>query len=108
MLISDWSSDVCSSELRQQAHGRDAVRERVMNLRVDRKAMVFEPFDHVAFPQGPTAIEAMAMKPGDQLPEFPLAARSRQRVMSNVVVHVDIAHGRSEEHKSELQSLMRR
>src|SRR3546814_4942383 len=110
MLISDWSSDVCSSELRQQAHGRDAVRERVMDLRVDRKAMVFEPFDPVAFPQGPTAIEAMAMKPGDQLPEFPLAARSRQRVMSNVVVHVDIAIGRqarSEEHTSELQSLMR-
>src|SRR3546814_2568451 len=123
MRISDWSSDVCSSDLCA-----------VMNLEEEREAPIVQTFDQRDFPRRPLQVERMRVQARDQHTEFALAARIRQRGVAQVIVDIDVlrffpgrlefAHalghqplierrGRwhlralsSEEHTSELPSLM--
>src|SRR3546814_5460992 len=86
MRISDWSSDVCSSDL----------------LRWPSK-----PFVHVgAGPGAPGAAAAVAAKPGAPKPESPVPSNPAPASLSMSRRSVT-SLSRSEEHTSELQSLMR-
>src|SRR3546814_5213183 len=100
MRISDWSSDVCSSDLlvlRPGDHGIDR-QPRTRRVRADRDRAVADadPFD---------------LHPGDQhvgqsgAQHRPGADRRRLGVAA--IVAVLGSPDRSEEHTSELQSLMR-
>src|SRR3546814_4039368 len=93
MRISDWSSDVCSSDLdRASAHQVRAARQ-------DLQAR------HAAV--GQRAAEPRVLRPDAMFgPHF--GRRRRCRLIA-VRVRIDAGRGivRSEEHTSELQSLMR-
>src|SRR3546814_3620271 len=81
MRISDWSSDVCSSDLHVPGHHRSRSRDLVDEARYLRAR------DRV----GKTITEVWKDMPG----EYPLDLTDRPPIR------------RSEEHTSELQSLMR-
>src|SRR3546814_5007033 len=94
MRISDWSSDVCSSDLRECAHPRSSLR--CVSKAQSKGAWLF-PKPAIRSPAWPAGLrgeikeEAAAVRrmPGDIRPEGLRGAP------------------RSEEHTSELQSLMR-
>src|SRR3546814_2176843 len=93
MRISDWRSDVCSSDLRDQraAHrlARDALRHRALvHLFDHRLRYLLFPVRRVAHARRARAVSRAA------------GARGRS-------VDAAVADLRSEEHTSELQSLMR-
>src|SRR3546814_1278774 len=102
MRISDWSSDVCSSDLRrgERAAGAQGRREGRLGRRAGRQAaqrsqgdlmstLIVAEHDNTALkPATLNAVTAAGQLPGE--------------------THILIAGaGRSEEHTSELQSLMR-
>src|SRR3546814_6278960 len=97
MRISDWSSDVCSSDLVQKDAGRTAMADgRTMNG-VDRRGLIAAmagallPVSGWARTRGGYA--ALPFDNGER----PLVRYPQKRALI----------GRSEEHTSELQSLMR-
>src|SRR3546814_8024641 len=103
MLISDWSSDVCSSDLMN-------ANEVIATLASRESSIAVHPNDHVNMGQSsndvvPSAIHVAATLAIERqlLPALKhLRARIRKRAKGlNAVVK------RSEEHTSELQSLMR-
>src|SRR3546814_6814929 len=119
MRISDWSSDVCSSDLEprgiafeavadaaqvadqgaQFAQGRAQLRQAVVGEAADRAAVLVEDLVGAARGRvqlGQGAVEAVD-QPGQLLHEFAIDVADR------AVGAVE----RSEEHTSELQSLMR-
>src|SRR3546814_3362350 len=121
MRISDWSSDVCSSDLIDHLLGAAAdVREHLFpgphrlcvapygEVAVAQRLLAH--FERAAFglPLGEPAIEQRDIVRAEQLQEPPAARRALQRA---VVVKHDAAAvaepEKSEEHTSELQSLMR-
>src|SRR3546814_2705303 len=88
MRISDWSSDVCSSDLLDRVAGEEV--HHVEGLREPEEVLV------VALVAGPpAAVEVGGVGRRGDRPEGDVAPADRQVV------------GRSEEHTSELQSLMR-
>src|SRR3546814_5968156 len=93
MRISDWSSDVCSSDLLVRRRERRAFVERHDDIRAKRPLHRHRAFRRQ---QVPRAVEMAAKRHAllAHLGEFRQA-------------HHLIAAGRSEEHTSELQSLMR-
>src|SRR3546814_6172632 len=96
MRISDWSSDVCSSDLR-------ALQPVEIEHRVDVVFKVAVALDEVGHRH--VAVTALALGPGDDdvaanLRVALAPAHEVQQRLAGVVV-------RSEEHTSELQSLMR-
>src|SRR3546814_10735258 len=97
MRISDWSSDVCSSDLRSRhiaaAIGQEQAR-RVADL-----AQPF--FTHREHPDLVGAAEAVLHRAQDAILVAALAFE-RQHGVDHM-----FEHARSEEHTSELQSLMR-
>src|SRR3546814_1038561 len=104
MRISDWSSDVCSSDLRDPQHGRDTLA--TPELQPDRIEMAQERADRR---ERSCVLEKMA---GEQHDHRALAGVEQQRCRRQSLApgpeHIggaDVA--RSEEHTSELQSLMR-
>src|SRR3546814_9504024 len=91
MRISDWSSDVCSSDLRVRRVRRpQAARPRVRGHRLDDGGRQLPKFAHR---DGGRYAADLAFGAGRPYPAFGAASRRRA--------------GRSEEHTSELQSLMR-
>src|SRR3546814_4172248 len=93
MRISDWSSDVCSSDLIQhiapeQADGAEARADAVHQRRVELRHRRLAPHDHLQR----LARDRHLQPVGDEAGHFPIES---QRML------------RSEEHTSELQSLMR-
>src|SRR3546814_8231901 len=102
MRISDWSSDVCSSDLARTV-GTRAIRveaatdnpERLTLLLPDRDAPVAPT--HWSFGQLCSLVGA----PSGYLRQLPAALAGIN------MQHGLLAHRRSEEHTSELQSLMR-
>src|SRR3546814_2714275 len=109
MRISDWSSDVCSSDLRLSRLRRGRLpedlflrAEPVPGLREDLQLLACgladdrqRPGDPAPHPH-PQHREQLTLTPAASAPAHPSAARRcRPR------------RGRSEEHTSELQSLMR-
>src|SRR3546814_8166750 len=115
MRISDWSSDVCSSDLLDQAHLRTvpdlrrraigcgdarqcpmARRARIHPLPArGRPAFLGQPDAELRFGQAAARSRAIAVVPRIQLHDSPGLRLPRTRA------------ARSEEHTSELQSLMR-
>src|SRR3546814_7637232 len=87
MRISDWSSDVCSSDLlHQQGGGRDALAHRAAGRRADPR----DVGRHLSRRRASHVTDALeGSRPAAELPDSG-CRRS----------------GRSEEHTSELQSLM--
>src|SRR3546814_3811597 len=112
MRISDWSSDVCSSDLRTPGDLRpgDDHRDEPGHPLDPRAGGVF--FRHPAHAKPRVAQERRAL----QATRYTGAAGQRPRedtarqgglMSAPVTMPVDIAEIRSEEHTSELQSLMR-
>src|SRR3546814_4116786 len=116
MRISDWSSDVCSSDLDQQAGGADQRRRR-------------GPFDHAAalsrfaiacrrvqqVSAEPAAMTTTAVGSAYAVPETRVSSGASTQAATISHIRCGLAIGprksckpsRSEEHTSELQSLMR-
>src|SRR3546814_3515210 len=88
MRISDWSSDVCSSDLHREAvvAGKDNPR---MTKSLSRR------------------LRGLAERAGSGETRLARLARIGLREMSLVIILCLAAGGRSDEHTSELQSLMR-
>src|SRR3546814_7904933 len=100
MRISDWSSDVCSSDLRQRER-RGLDLEHIALARLDplaeRQGRGAEEMDmHVAGAAEQAIFEMMVLEVGDAVRHIRFA---RQKGL--------FPQRRSEEHTSELQSLMR-
>src|SRR3546814_1098567 len=110
MRISDWSSDVCSSDLgeRPVAHQRlDAVRQfeqahQVRNMAARLTDQLGERFLIMAEILDQLAIGARFL---DRVQILSLDIFDARDLVGGGVVQ--FAHQRSEEHTSELQSLMR-
>src|SRR3546814_1091580 len=101
MRISDWSSDVCSSDLvdRRARRAEQRQRFRLCVERVETLRLAGRPMSRPAIP-GEHHAQARPLSIGKVAPpdlEQPHARRAA----------LQIALGRSEEHTSELQSLMR-
>src|SRR3546814_3089914 len=91
MRISDWSSDVCSSDLRHPA------------LNVDRARRLVEQGDIVGLPAHAWRQVAQGYWPRSGARAFQCHRQGR----AGAEVLGDLVEDRSEEHTSELQSLMR-
>ena len=76
--------------LAENAHGADAVDQRVMHLDVDGETVVLQPFDDVAFPRRPGEIQRMAVQAGDQHTQLAFAAGPGQGGQTEVEIDVDI------------------
>src|SRR3546814_6100186 len=104
MRISDWSSDVCSSDLcqsSQPACEKERGRERYnMKNRIKIGLML-----GTAGALGWTPAYAQAPAEAQIAPALPQAVAPAQAESTDPASNVGI--GRSEEHTSELQSLMR-
>src|SRR3546814_2912249 len=113
MRISDWSSDVCSSDLAHRGEGealhlplgvqpQDLLRVRLDHHLVQATVKRGIDADPVPVPIRRVHPEPIgALQPGEiKLPE-------RRAVTSNEQPLGKLHHARSEEHTSELQSLMR-
>src|SRR3546814_5228787 len=93
MRISDWSSDVCSSDLSRLAvDAADAAA--AINPEIDVEAMQVAVHE-----QGATIAVSVTVDAGARLIRFPLVPMPSPRIARTAA--------RSEEHTSELQSLMR-
>src|SRR3546814_10226014 len=91
MRISDWSSDVCSSDL-DAGHARRRAGRREFH-----RAAVLQPLE-LALPRAQAKLAIEGGGAGEVVGERPPAARHVFRIDACL---------RSEEHTSELQSLMR-
>src|SRR3546814_7104100 len=99
MRISDWSSDVCSSDLwHRQA---DQVEAETGVKRVGKR---FHPFAEQAGQQG--GVAAGQARFHCQIPNVPIAAEQPGNEAAAALAPL-LQRLRSEEHTSELQSLMR-
>src|SRR3546814_8649104 len=94
MRISDWSSDVCSSDLMYQAALETASAEAIV--------WMLGKYDS----QNPAALKRL-LGGGTQLRPFPKPVMDAAYDAANELYAEISAKNRSEEHKSELQSLMR-
>src|SRR3546814_9495709 len=112
MRISDWSSDVCSSDLlriglvaAELQAGGDVQRELMPAMRhhvAAGEAMVAEQGEGAQVFHQTVAERAVELQP---VAVRPHAAMAQQ--VARVLVREQILAGRTEEHTSELQSLMR-
>src|SRR3546814_10804322 len=98
MRISDWSSDVCSSDLRAQRAQRRAVdpRQHVAGVRLVGELQVRTVV---------AAVELVAAS--QQVLVEPLQRLLQHAVGNHETALARVEQERSEEHTSELQSLMR-
>src|SRR3546814_10021049 len=114
MRISDWSSDVCSSDLQKGEEGLPppAIRRHPLvgqpeSLR--RRGRLPEHVDRHAAARVPVAADAQPLR--RQLRDEPAADGEGAVLVEGAVVaegaEVELQRLRSEEHTSELQSLMR-
>src|SRR3546814_9550892 len=94
MRISDWSSDVCSSDLCLSADGPGFGSVRVMAT-------------CMAMGQGAGTAAALSVRHGYSMSEMNFEHLRQTLIEQGAVVDFDNVINRSEEHTSELQSLMR-
>src|SRR3546814_1924638 len=112
MRISDWSSDVCSSDLHIVAVVLDA--DRALRITVHRDVADRQPGDARAGvgARGHIVEEARDIIRLDvldgQVAHVPADADGRADILEGEIAEPQIVGPRSEEHTSELQSLMRR
>src|SRR3546814_1409599 len=109
MRISDWSSDVCSSDLfqldRRCGSGLQAIIEAAMMVQTGAADVVV-----AGGAESMSNVEhySTALRKGARMGSLELHDRLiRARLMSQPVERYGVISGRSEEHTSELQSLMR-
>src|SRR3546814_10310185 len=105
MRISDWSSDVCSSDLRDQiallAIGRNQLTQPLRRLQMQFRHDGVHRTAHRAF-----QIDRREMRGFRQIArQHHLTIENGARRVGNRIMAIIVA--RSEEHTSELQSLMR-
>src|SRR3546814_1438156 len=114
MLISDWSSDVCSSDLTSLDESRYSLAANAQaygllrSLTVDALGHGHSAVADAVFAREPErkAIEAVAGDTGTTFTGIWLATEDERR-LERVLARTSDASDRSEEHTSELQSLMR-
>src|SRR3546814_3223783 len=101
MRISDWSSDVCSSDL---LHGSGVVR-----IKAGLHYVTINVATSLLFLIGVSLIYAVTgtLNMADLAARIPLMATSDLALLEGGAAILGIAFLRSEEHTSELQSLMR-
>src|SRR3546814_3761036 len=109
MRMSDWSSDVCSSDLVSVLQPSDTGWSQSFTTLNDQSAKVpvWWAFMH-ALSRGLTSASVAAIPCGTELRQIRMeidATRIDDPVLAQEVS--DFSHDRSEEHTSELQSLMR-
>src|SRR3546814_6097370 len=122
MLISDWSSDVCSSDLDLDVGAIELLDDAVAGdvflfldqeysvLEVDGVRVVFllqRRIYAAPFGKGPETADADADFLAVALAELARQAEQVDRLLQGDRVHALAGAQRSEEHTSELQSLMR-
>src|SRR3546814_8328852 len=99
MRISDWSSDVCSSDLNVELRARRGLRVGTARKRMPHRRWPahgpWPPRQHLMAVRVHRSCQA-----DDRGPARPPPRRTAKRALAR-------AMGRSEEHTSELQSLMR-
>src|SRR3546814_6888729 len=100
MRISDWSSDVCSSDLGEKAR----LVMAMMLFDPPNFLVLDEPTNHLDMATKDMLVAALAEFEGTML--FVSHDRHFLAALSNRVLELT-PEGRSEEHTSELQSLMR-
>src|SRR3546814_2317838 len=109
MRISDWSSDVCSSDLALSRARRWSARPLVAAPRGDRRAFRNRKVDHRQ--AGGSLPGAGSRRQNSKVGRLAQAVggRAAGNPASQSLIHLDSECGslRSEEHTSELQSLMR-
>src|SRR3546814_3440507 len=119
MRISDWSSDVCSSDLYLiliDGQGRHRASARL--LRTDRPHLLGDLYPHLCdgpVPTGPTVREITRFcLDRNQTTSERRSARNQlvtalaeHALRTGITDYTGVAELRSEEHTSELQSLMR-
>src|SRR3546814_9846854 len=109
MRISDWSSDVCSSDLRALSHNSlSKLRENLMNSCSGRPGpdLSYATVSSIFLPVPPplnSSAPTMRLTPLSAVS----APEARKAVVRNSHPLERSASARSEEHTSELQSLMR-
>src|SRR3546814_8823459 len=103
MRISDWSSDVCSSDLHAQAR-RGAGRFPAFGHRPHIAALDRRDAQHRHARQAAMFVKGAA---GSQVDEPFVGHILEQRLQRDLVITVEREMLRSEEHTSELQSLLR-
>src|SRR3546814_977235 len=120
MRISDWSSDVCSSDLQVAEGARDCGR-LALELQADEAAALphhdgGQPLEAVAQQRDAAGAVARVAEGDlgaaerhveDGADELPATAAQRARPQHRAAQVAPAAFVRSEEHTSELQSLMR-
>src|SRR3546814_9364278 len=103
MRISDWSSDVCSSDLVDLQ--RPAICRFRLDIALQRQQRIAEIAEIDSSPRRPRD------RPVNQTHRLfvpPLLVGNHSQQMQRIgMVHHPMQHRRSEEHTSELQSLMR-
>src|SRR3546814_2953316 len=116
MLISDWSSDVCSSDLVRSLKGT-AVLGKVKSASADAVVVTTPSGDDVSLPRSAFLMSPAGLAAAYTADQF-AAAKVMQRPDMNLLAAAsspsaptvpppDQEWRRSEEHPSELQSLMR-
>src|SRR3546814_6740550 len=100
MRISDWSSDVCSSDLPQTRSGRGRGGGRPVILVNGRRISGFGAVRNIP----PEAIAKVEIFPEEVALQYGYSATER---VVNFVLKPDLRQVRSEAHTSELPSLMR-
>src|SRR3546814_7798902 len=112
MRISDWSSDVCSSDLRRRRraiYGVDAVQPRAAGVEDAGAAAVHNA--HLEHAAAQPAVRRRGGSAGGDVRMSPLfRLRRRTRIAARHLARCTrgaVMLERSEEHTSELQSLMR-
>src|SRR3546814_9367921 len=110
MRISDWSSDVCSSDLTPQALVAldDAAVALARDLRVDRIEYRLREALHPDWPCNRETYVTFRKEIAREVEQNMLAIPRKQRAMVRKGIKENLAEeiDRSEEHTSELQSLM--
>src|SRR3546814_3176788 len=105
MRISDWSSDVCSSDLvsalAANLPSRHTASDRLQEMPVQLSRELLARFG-----REPTTLLALAGLGAQELQAVDTTDGLRLTARSGEIVHLRPS-GRSEEHTSELQSLMR-
>src|SRR3546814_1995346 len=108
MRISDWSSDVCSSDLHQRRAGPDAAEAHsALHPILLEQIIERRPADPEQFRGGRDIALALRHRAADRdaIGGLARAAQVEPRLFAFAAArHVEV---RSEEHTSELQSLMR-
>src|SRR3546814_8426829 len=101
MRISDWSSDVCSSDLAAEAHTLLHALDRIELLQALQALLLGElGLEHPHGLRSVLELRPLHLARHDDARREVREADSRRRL-------VDVLATRSEEHTSELQSLMR-